>query len=115
EGGMYWTTGMAYLIDALNLIKKYMKLDFYQRPFFQKTGDFPLYCYSQDTRRASFGDQSNLGERPGLKTAFNIRQFAGITNNGWYQWYYEQVKAWDTQADTKFYNYGWWDFPFDDM
>ncbi|WP_273126922.1 DUF4962 domain-containing protein [Bacillus weihaiensis] len=115
EGGMYWTTGMAYLIDAINLVKAYMDIDFYQRPFFQKTGDFPLYCYSHDTRRASFGDQSNLGERPGLKTAFNIRQFAGVTGNGLYQWYYEQVKAWDTNADQKFYNYGWWDFPFDDM
>jgi hypothetical protein len=115
EGGMYWTTGMAYLIDALNLLKNYMSLDFYKRPFFQKTGDFPLYCYSQDTRRASFGDQSNLGERPGLKTAFNIRQFAGITGNGWYNWYYEQVKAWDKDADQKFFNYGWWDFQFDEM
>ncbi|WP_273128455.1 DUF4962 domain-containing protein [Bacillus weihaiensis] len=115
EGGMYWTTGMAYLIDALNLVKNYMEIDFYKRPFFQKTGDFPLYCYSQDTRKASFGDQSNLGERPGLKTAFNIRQFAGVTGNGLYQWYYEQVKAWDTEADQKFFNYGWWDFPFDDM
>jgi hypothetical protein len=115
EGGMYWTTGMAYLIDGLNLVRNYMNIDFYQRPFFQKTGDFPLYCYSQDTKRASFGDQSNLGERPGLKTAFNIRQFAGVTGNGLYQWYFEQVKAWDTNADQKFFNYGWWDFPFDDM
>ena len=24
EGGMYWTTGMAYLIDALNLVKNYL-------------------------------------------------------------------------------------------
>jgi hypothetical protein len=113
EGGMYWTTGMAFLIDALNLLRNFSGLDFYQRPFFQKTGDFPLYVFSPDTRRASFGDQSNLGEPPILKTAYNMRQFAAVTGNGLYQWYYEQVH--EPDADSKFYNYGWWDFRFDDL
>lgn len=115
EGPMYWTTGMAYLIDALNLLRNYTGIDFYKRPFFRKTGDFPLYVFSPDTIRTSFGDQSVLGDPPGLKTAFNIRQFAGITGNGYYQWYYEQVKKQDLDPDSKFYNYGWWDFRFDDM
>ncbi|WP_134698806.1 DUF4962 domain-containing protein [Ammoniphilus sp. YIM 78166] len=115
EGPMYWTTGMAYLTEGLNLVRKFTGVDIYQRPFFAKTGDFPLYCYSPDTIRASFGDQSSLGDRPGLKTAFNIRQFAGITGNGRYQWYFDQVKEYDVHADEKFYNYGWWDFRFDDM
>lgn len=106
---------MAFVIDALNLIRNYVSIDFYQRPFFGRTGDFPLYCSSPDTIRASFGDQSYLGEPVSLKTAFNIRQFAGITGNGLYQWYYEQVAKADTDADSKFYNYGWWDFRFDDM
>ncbi|MGI2293440.1 DUF4962 domain-containing protein [Paenibacillus sp. GXUN7292] len=115
EGPMYWTTGMAFVIDAINLIKNYCGIDFFQRPFFQKTGDFPLYCNSPDTVRASFGDQSTLGEPPSLKTGFNMRQFAGITGNGLYQWYYEQTKKNDKDADTKFYNYGWWDFRFDEL
>ncbi|HEX7057940.1 MAG TPA: DUF4962 domain-containing protein [Bacilli bacterium] len=115
EGPMYWTTGMAYLTDALNLVKKFCGIDIYKRPFFQATGDFPLYCYSPDTARASFCDQSNLGERPGLKTGALMRQFAGVTGNGMYQWYYEQTKAWDTEAEKKFFNRGWWDFRFDDM
>src|SRR5690606_25284682 len=83
--------------------------------FFQKTGDFPLYCNSPDTTRASFCDQSTLGERPSLKTGFNMRHFAGITGNGLYQWYYEQTKKNDKDADKKFYNYGWWDFRFDEL
>jgi hypothetical protein len=115
EGPMYWTTGMAFVIDAMNLLRKYTNIDFYQRPFFQRTGDFPLYCCSPDTIRASFGDQSSLGDPAILKTGFNIRQYAGITGNGWYQWYYEQIKKADTDADSKFYNYGWWDFRFDEM
>ncbi|GAB2720135.1 DUF4962 domain-containing protein [Paenibacillus thermoaerophilus] len=115
EGGQYWTTGMAFVTEAINLLRKFCGIDFYARPFFQKTGDFALYCFTPGTSRASFGDQSNLGEPPGLKTAFNIRQFAGVTGNPWYQWYYEQVKAADKDPESKFYNYGWWDFPFDEM
>ncbi|AJY75802.1 DUF4962 domain-containing protein [Paenibacillus beijingensis] len=115
EGPLYWTSGMAYVIDALNLLRNYTSLDYFKRPFFAKAGDFPLYCCSPDTIRASFGDQSFLGEPASLKTGFNIRQFAGLTGNGLYQWYYERVKMSDTDADEKFYNYGWWDFRFDDM
>lgn len=115
EGGMYWTTGMAFVTDAINLIKKFSGLDYFERPFFQETGQFPLYCFSADTKRASFGDQSNLGEYPILKTGFNIRQFAGVTGNGHYQWYYEQTKKNDTDPDSKFYNWGWWDFRFDEV
>lgn len=115
EGPMYWTTGMAFVTEALNLLRNYTAYDFYKRPFFAKTGDFPLYCFSPDTIRASFGDQSSLGDPVSLKTGFNIRQFAGVTGSGLYQWYYEQVKESDRDPDSKFYNYGWWDFRFDEM
>lgn len=115
EGPMYWTTGMAYVIDALNLIKNYLDIDLYKRPFFQKTGDFPLYCNPVDTYRASFCDQSNLGKYPGHKTAFNMRQFGGVTGNYWYQWYYEKVFEREQEIDQAFFNTGWWDFGFDEM
>jgi len=115
EGPMYWTTGMAFVTEAMNLLKKYTGIDFYKRPFFAKTGDFPLYCFSPDTLRASFGDQSTLGDPVSLKTGFNIRQFAGVTGNGLYQWYFDRVKETDTDSEMKFYNYGWWDFRFDEL
>ncbi|TVY06745.1 DUF4962 domain-containing protein [Paenibacillus cremeus] len=115
EGPMYWTTGMAFVTEAMNLLKKYTGIDFYKRPFFSKTGDFPFYCFSPDTLRASFGDQSTLGDPVSLKTGFNIRQFAGVTGNGLYQWYFERVRETDTDSEMKFYNYGWWDFRFDEL
>ncbi|MCZ8511356.1 DUF4962 domain-containing protein [Paenibacillus filicis] len=115
EGPMYWTTGMAFVTEAINLLKKYTGIDFYRRPFFAKTGDFPLYCFSPDTLRASFGDQSTLGDPVSLKTGFNVRHFAGVQRNGLYQWYFEEVRKTDTDSEMKFYNYGWWDFRFDDM
>jgi len=37
EGPHYWMTGLAYLIDAANLLKSYTGIDLYQRPFLNKT------------------------------------------------------------------------------
>ncbi|MFX3632660.1 MAG: DUF4962 domain-containing protein [Candidatus Pristimantibacillus sp.] len=115
EGVMYWTTGMAFLTEAFNMVKNYLDIDYYKRPFFQATGRFPLYCFSANTTRTSFGDQSNLGSLPGLKTAYLMRQFAGVTGEGLYQWYYETVKRQDQGTEMKGYNYGWWDFRFDEL
>lgn len=115
EGPHYWMTGMAYLIDAVNLLKGYTGIDLYQRPFFQNTGDFPLFTKAPDTRRATFGDDSTMGDLPSLKIGYNLRQFAGVTGNGAYQWYYEEIKRNDPGTEMAFYNYGWWDLNFDEL
>jgi len=115
EGPMYWTSGMAFLIDALNTIKNFTGIDIYKRPFFQKTGDFIAWCNPADTYRTSFCDQSNLGQYPGHKTAANMRQFAGVTGNKMYKDYYDAVFKREPEIEDAFYNNGWWDFNFDDM
>ena len=115
EGPHYWMTGMAYLIDAANLLKGYSGIDLYQRPFFQATGDFPLYTKAPDTRRATFGDDSTMGDLPSLKIGYNLRQYAGVTGNGAYQWYYDEIKRNDPGTEMAFYNYGWWDLNFDEL
>ena len=115
EGPHYWMTGMAYLIDAANLLKGYTGIDLYQRPFFQHTGDFPLFTKAPDTRRATFGDDSTMGDLPSLKVGYNLRQFAGVTGNGAYQWYYDEIKRNDPGTEMAFYNYGWWDLNFDEL
>ncbi len=115
EGPHYWMTGMAYLVDAANLLKGYAGIDLYQRPFFQKTGDFPLYTKAPDTRRATFGDDSTMGDLPAVKIGYNLRQFAGVTGNGAYQWYYDQIKRCNPGTEKAFYNWGWWDFNFDEL
>ncbi|UWQ97638.1 DUF4962 domain-containing protein [Rhodobacteraceae bacterium S2214] len=115
EGPHYWMTGMAYLIDAANLLKGYSGINLYDRPFFQKTGDFPLYTKSPDTRRATFGDDSTMGDLPAVKIGFNLRQYAGVTGNGAYQWYYDEIKRTNPGTEKMFYNWGWWDFNFDEL
>lgn len=115
EGPHYWMTGIAYLIDAANLLKSYTGFDLYQRPFFQKTADFPFYTKPPDIRRATFGDDSTMGDLPCLKLGYNVRQFAGVTGNGVYQWYYDEIKRNDPGTEKAFYNWGWWDLNFDDM
>ncbi len=106
---------MAYLIDAANRLRSFTGLDLYQRPFLQNTGDFPLYCNAPNTRRASFGDDSALGDLPAIKTALNMRQLAGVTGNGAYQWYCDQNLAQNPGTEMAFYNWGWWDTRFDEL
>ena len=115
EGPHYWMTGMAYLTEAANLLKSYSGIDLYQRPFFQNTGDFPFYTKPPFTRRGTFGDDSTMGDLVCLKVGYNLRQYAGVTGNGAYQWYHEEVKRNDPGTEMAFYNYGWWDLNFDEM
>ena len=115
EGTHYWMTGMAYLTEAANLLRSYQGLDLYRRPFFQVTADFPLFTRAPNTRRASFGDDATLGEALCLKMGYLLRQFAGVTGNPAYQWYFEAVRAGDKGTEKEFYNWGWWDFNFDDL
>lgn len=115
EGPHYWMTGMAYLIDAANMLKAFSGIDLYQRPFFQKTGDFPLYTKAPGTRRATFGDDSTMGDLPCLKIGYNLRQYAGVTGNGAYTWYLDELKRNDPGTEMAFYNYGWWDLNFDEL
>ncbi|MGL4240781.1 MAG: DUF4962 domain-containing protein [Beijerinckiaceae bacterium] len=115
EGPHYWMTGLAYLTDAANLLRKFCGIDLYARPFFQRTGDFPLYTKAADTRRATFGDDSTMGDPVCLKVGGLMRQFAGVTGNGVYQWYCDEVRRADPGTEMAFYNYGWWDLNFDEL
>ncbi|MDB5801628.1 MAG: alginate lyase [Rhodocyclales bacterium] len=115
EGPGYWMTAMAYYTEAANLLRKFVGHDFYQRAFFKNTGFFPLYTRSQNAVRTFFCDDSTLGAKPGLKVAHNMRQFAGVAQNPYFQWYFEQVKVSSAGTEMEFYNWGWWNFPFDDL
>ena len=115
EGTNYWMMGLAYLIDAANHLRSATGLDLFQRPFLQKTGDFPLYCKAPNARRGTFGDDSTLGDTPGIKSAYNMRQFAGVTGNPAYQWYFEEILRNDPGTEKAFYNWGWWDLNFDEL
>jgi len=112
EGPHYWMTGMAYLTEAASLLRNYLDIDLYQRPFLKKTADFPLYTKPPSTRRATFGDDSTMGDLVCLKVGYNVRQFAGITGNGAYQWYFDEINRNDPGTEMAFYNYGWWDLNF---
>ncbi|MDA8587304.1 DUF4962 domain-containing protein, partial [Rhodobacteraceae bacterium] len=115
EGTNYWMMGIAYLIDAANRLKSYTGIDLYQRPFLQNTGDFPLFCKAPNTRRATFGDDSTQGDLPGIKTGLNMRQLAGATGKGAYQWYAEENLRTNPGTEGAFYNWGWWDTYFDEL
>ena len=123
EGPAYWQMGISFALDAMDCVEKAIGLKIYERPFFQNTGDFALNFYCRDLTRMAFGDMSDLGDRPGLKAGYNLRRLAASSkspNRDFYAGYFEKAKE---QAEKEgmgkvekyFYNYGWWDFRFDDL
>jgi len=95
EGPNYWTSATSYVLEAMDYLKEYMGIDIYKRPFFQNTGDFPLYCAADKaTIACTFSDNNtdDPNELFSLKLGYNVRHFAAVTQNPVYQWYYEQSK-----------------------
>jgi hypothetical protein len=118
EGPAYWQTGISLFTEAICLIQKATGIRISDRPFFQNTGDFPLYAYSQDLRFMAFGDMSDLGDYPGLKAGYTARLLSVLSksdNRHAYAWYFEQAKKRGVGTENKFYNYGWWNFSFDEL
>ncbi len=115
EGMHYWTTAMCYALEAITVLRNAGGIDLYQRPFFRKTGNFPLYCRPAWTKRATFGDDSTLGDVPSPKIARNMRLLALATQTPEFEGYAEQILSSTTSDPMAFYNYGWWDFAFDDL
>ncbi len=113
EGTNYWMMGMAYLIDAANRLKCYTGIDLYKRPFFQNTGDFPLFCKAPNTRRATFGDDSTHGRsarhqdrhQPApVRRRDRQRRLSVVLRR--------EPAALNPGTEMAFYNWGWWDTRF---
>jgi len=118
EGPAYWQSGVSFFTEAICLIRKATGIDIFKRPFFQHTGDFPLFTYCQDLRFMAFGDMSDLGDFPGMKAGYTLRILSAVSdskNRGQYAWYYEQAKKRNVGTESLFYNYGWWNFEFDEL
>lgn len=115
EGPHYWTTAMAYMLDAAQMLQAYLGVNLYQRPIIKNTGDFPLFTKSPGSRRGYFGDDSTLGEQATIKTAVCMLHLSGALDRSDYHWFYQQHAALDKSTGREFYNYGWWDTHFDRM
>jgi len=123
EGPAYWQMGISFALDAMDCIERAIGLKIYKRPFFQNTGDYALYIYCRDLTRMAFCDMSDLGDRPGLKAGYNLRRLAATSNSpnrNYYLGYFEKAKEQAREegiehVEKQFYNYGWWDFRFDDL
>ncbi|MCL2881113.1 MAG: DUF4962 domain-containing protein, partial [Treponema sp.] len=123
EGPAYWQMGISFALDALDCVEKATGLKIYERPFFQNTADYALNFYCRDLTRMAFCDMSDLGDRPGLKAGYNLRRLACTSKNpnrNFYSGYYEIAQKQAEQEgigiiEKYFYNYGWWDFRFDDL
>jgi len=118
EGPTYWQSGVSFFTEANCLIREAIGIDVFKRPFFRNTGDFILNTYCQDLRFMAFGDMSDLGDYPGMKAGYTMNILSAVTdspNKSQYAWYFEQAKKRGKGTEQLFYNYGWWDFSFDEL
>ena len=118
EGPNYWQSGLSFVTEAMVLLKKAFGLELHLRPFFQNTGDFPLFTYSQDQRFMGFCDMSDLGDYPGPKVGYILRLLSLLSanpNRHYYAWYYDQAKTRVKEHQSQFFNYGWWNFAFEEL
>lgn len=118
EGPAYWQSGVSFFTEAISLLWHATGLNAFARPFFQNTGNFILNTYCQDTRFMAFGDMSDLGDYPGMKAGFTMRILSAVTQNPnapLYAWYCDQAKERGKGTENMFYNYGWWNFDFDEL
>ena len=118
EGPAYWQSGLSFFTEAISLVWKATGLDVFKRPFFQNTGNYILNTYAQDTRYMAFGDMSDLGDYPGMKAGYTMRILSAATQNEnapYYAWYCDQARERGKGTQGMFYNYGWWNFDFDEL
>jgi len=118
EGPTYWQSGVSFFTEANCLIREALVIDVFNRPFFRNTGDFILSTYCPDMRFMAFGDMSDLGDYPGMKAGYTMNILSAVTdsaNKNLYAWYYNQAKRRGQGTEGLFYNYGWWDFAFDEL
>lgn len=118
EGPTYWQSGMSFFAQAVSLLYKATGVDLFARPFFQNTGDFILNAYCTDTRFMGFGDMSDLGDYPGLKAGYTMRILSAVSQNPnapQYADYFARSKIRGKGTEGMFYNYGWWNFDFDEL
>ncbi len=94
---------------SIRPIEAYCGVNMFNKTFCEKHHWLPA-VYACSSKRASFCDQSSIGDFPGLKLAYNIKHYAGVNRSlKLHVWYYNQLlKGRDTEAHTKFYNrFGW--------
>lgn len=118
EGPTYWQSGVSFFTEANCLIREAVGIDVFKRPFFCNTGDFILNTYCQDLRFMAFGDMSDLGDYPGMKAGFTMNILSAVTeskNRHLYAWYAKEAKRRGKGTEQLFYNYGWWNFAFDEL
>ncbi len=118
EGPTYWKTGVSFFTEANCLLREALGIDVFKRPFFRNTGDFVLHTYSPDLKHMAFGDMSDLGDYPGMKAGYTMNILSAVSdsdNRQLYAWYYDQSKHRGQGTEGLFYNYGWWNFAFDEL
>ncbi|MBN1851833.1 MAG: DUF4962 domain-containing protein, partial [Pirellulales bacterium] len=89
EGISYWSSYMGRFTWWADVMRTAMGIDAYQKPYFKKAGDYPLYLMPPGTIGGGFGDGANRYKASQVVPLCS--QLAAQAGNGYWQWYVEQM------------------------
>jgi hypothetical protein len=92
EGFAYWNSYISRFGFWALVMDSAFEIDVFKRPFFQKTGNYGLYCGPPGTDHCGFGDQAEKHDLPTSAGAL-MAMLASGTRNPYWKWYAEEVGA----------------------
>lgn len=104
EGISYFTSYQGKVTWWLAHMKPIFGIDGYQKPFFAKAGDFPLYVVPPGETMGGFGDLTYGFTAQRCGSLISI--FARMAGNGYWKWLAEQSKAADLPGGYMGFIYG---------
>ena len=90
EGFSYWKSYMSRFGFWALLMDSAFEIDVFKRPFFQRTGNYGMYCGPPGTDHCGFGDQAGKPNLP-LAAGALMEMLANGTRNPHWKWYAERV------------------------
>lgn len=91
EGMAYWASYLGRFLYWSSIVNSAFDIDVFERPYFKRAGDFPMYLMPSGTRTGGFGDQAILMSSE--RVADLVAAFAAGARNPYWQWYAEQGKG----------------------
>lgn len=91
EGIAYWSSYMNRFMYWAHTVRAAFGIDVFERPFFQRAGDYGMYLLPPGTKTGGFSDQSTGVTSSSIAPLMAV--FAAGARNPYWKWYAEEAGA----------------------
>jgi len=91
EGISYWRSYISRFLFFSLVLDSAFDIDVFQRPFFQRTGYYAVYCMPPGSMTGGFGDLSPHATYP--ENGRVLAKLAAGSGNPYWKWYAEETEA----------------------